>query len=84
MVCAAARGLANSVVKALAQFYRHLQGRIGGLATHVAVAHKLALLSYRLWHCGLTYWKDGGKNYRAGARPSRAQQCVLAPSLGKS
>jgi len=30
MVCAAARGLANSVVKALAQFYRRVRGRIGG------------------------------------------------------
>ena len=30
MFCAAARGLANSVVKALAQFYRRVRGRIGG------------------------------------------------------
>jgi len=65
MFCAAARGLANSVDKALGQFYRRVRGRIGGLAANVALAHKLALLFYRLLRYGMTYVEQGLKAYEA-------------------
>ena len=65
MFCAAARGLANCVDQALGQFYRRVRGRIGGLAAHVALAHKLALLFYRLLRYDLTYVEQGLKAYAA-------------------
>ena len=65
MFCAAARGLANSVDKALGGFYRRLRGRIGGLAANVALARKLALLFYRLLRHGMDYVEKGLKEYEA-------------------
>jgi transposase len=65
MFCAAARGLANSVDKALGGFYRRVRGRIGGLAANVALARKLALLFYRLLRHGTAYVEKGLKAYEA-------------------
>jgi hypothetical protein len=65
MFCAAARGLAQSVDKALGGFYRRLRGRLGGLAANVALARKLALLFYRLLRHGLEYVEKGLKSYEA-------------------
>jgi hypothetical protein len=62
---AAARGLAQSVDKALGGFYRRLRGRLGGLAANVALARKLALLFYRLLRFGMDYVEKGLKSYEA-------------------
>ncbi len=65
MFCAAARGLARSVDKALGGFYRRLKGRVGGLAANVALARKLAGLFYRLLRYGAAYVEKGLKDYEA-------------------
>jgi len=65
MFCTAARTLGQSVDKALGGFYRRVRGRIGGLAANVALAHKLAVLFYRLLRYGIDYVEKGLKNYEA-------------------
>jgi len=65
MFCAAARGLAQSVDKALGGFYRRLRGRLGGRAANAALARKLALLFYRLLRHGAEYVEKGLKAYEA-------------------
>jgi len=90
LFCAAARALAQSVDKVLGGFYRRLRGRIGGLAAHVALARKRAMLFYRLLRFGLGYVEKGLKDYepkvlqtetRLLRKLAKTQGYALIPSM---
>jgi transposase len=73
LFCAASRGLANTIDKALGGFYRRLRGRIGGLAANVALARKLAQLFYRLLRYGMNYVERGLQKYEAQVLATEAR-----------
>ena len=79
-----ARSLAQSKNIALGGFYRRMAGRRGGLLANVALAHKLAVLFWRVMVKGLDYAEAGLKAYEEQVlETKRRALCRLAKQLGR-
>jgi transposase len=92
LFCMMARSLAQSKNIALGGFYRRMAGRRGGLLANVALAHKLAVLFWRVMVKGLDYAEAGLKAYeeqvletkrRALSRLAKQLGRVALPSLAE-
>ena len=84
LFCVMARSLARSKDIALGGFYRRLAARRGGLVANVALAHKLAVLFWRVMVKGLNYAEAGLKAYQTQVlETKRRALCRLAKQLGR-
>jgi transposase len=84
LFCMMARSLAQSKNIALGGFYRRMAGRRGGLLANVALAHKLAVLFWRVMVKGLEYAEAGLKAYEQQVlETKRRALCRLAKQLGR-
>ncbi|MEW6157605.1 MAG: IS110 family transposase [Verrucomicrobiota bacterium] len=84
LFCMMARSLAQSKNIALGGFYRRMAGRRGGLLANVALAHKLAVLFWRVMVKGLDYAEAGLKAYEEQVlETKRRALCRLAKQLGR-
>ena len=92
LFCVMARSLARSKNIALGGFYRRMAGRRGGLVANMALAHKLAVLFWRVMVKGLNYAEAGLKAYeeqvlatkrRALSRLAKQLGHVVLPSLAE-
>jgi transposase len=84
LFCMMARSLAQSKNIALGGFYRRMAGRRGGLLANVALAHKLAVLFWRVMVKGLEYAEAGLKAYEEQVlETKRRALCRLAKQLGR-
>ena len=84
LFCLMARSLAQSKNIALGGFYRRMAGRRGGLLANVALAHKLAVLFWRVMVKGLEYAEAGLKAYEQQVlETKRRALCRLAKQLGR-
>jgi transposase len=84
LFCVMARSLARSKHIALGGFYRRMAGRRGGLVATMALAHKLAVLFWRVMVKGLNYAEAGLKAYEEQVlETKRRALCRLAKQLGR-
>lgn len=84
LFCMMARSLVQSKNIALGGFYRRMAGRRGGLLANVALAHKLAVLFWRVMVKGLDYAEAGLKAYEEQVlETKRRALCRLAKQLGR-
>jgi hypothetical protein len=84
LFCVMARTLARSKNIALGGFYRRMAGRRGGLVATMALAHKLAVLFWRVMVKGLNYAEAGLKAYEEQVlETKRRALCRLARQLGR-
>jgi transposase len=92
LFCVMARSLARSKNIALGGFYRRMAARRGGLVANIALAHKLAVLFWRVMVKGINYAEAGLKAYeeqvletkrRALSRLAKQLGRVVLPSLAE-
>jgi hypothetical protein len=78
--CVMARALARSKYIALGGYYRRMAARRGGLVANKALAHKLAILFWRVMVKGMDYVEKGLAHYEAQVLETRQR---LLRSLAK-
>lgn len=78
--CVMARALARSKYIALGGYYRRMAARRGGLVANKALAHKLAILFWRVMVKGMDYVEQGLAHYEAQVLQTRQR---LLRSLAK-
>ena len=78
--CVMARALARSKYIALGGYYRRMAARRGGLVANKALAHKLAILFWRVMVKGMDYVEKGLAHYEAQVVETRQR---LLRSLAK-
>jgi len=69
--CVMARALARSKYIALGAYYRRMAARRGGLVANKALAHKLAILFWRVMVKGMDYVEKGLAHYEAQVLETR-------------
>ena len=69
--CVMARALARSKHIALGSYYRRMAARRGGLVANKALAHKLAILFWRVMVKGMDYVEKGLAHYEAQVLETR-------------
>jgi hypothetical protein len=69
--CVIARALARSKYIALGGYYRRMAARRGGLVANKALAHKLAILFWRVMVKGMDYVEKGLAHYEAQVLETR-------------
>ena len=69
--CVMARALARSKYIALGGYYRRMAARRGGLVANKALAHKLAILFWRVMVKGIDYVEQGLAHYEAQVLQTR-------------
>jgi transposase len=69
--CVMARALARSKYIALGGYYRRMAARRGGLVANKALAHKLAILFWRVMVKGMDYVEKGLAHYEAQVLETR-------------
>lgn len=69
--CVMARALARSKHVALGGYYRRMAARRGGLVANKALAHKLAILFWRVMVKGMDYVEQGIAHYEAQVLETR-------------
>ncbi|HKU70987.1 MAG TPA: IS110 family transposase [Burkholderiales bacterium] len=82
--CVMARALARSKYIALGGYYRRMAARRGGLVANKALAHKLAILFWRVMVKGIDYVEKGLAHYEAQVLETRQRLLrKLAKQLGQ-
>lgn len=82
--CVMARALARSKYIALGGYYRQMAARRGGLVANKALAHKLAILFWRVMVKGMDYVEKGLAHYEAQVLETRKRLLrSLAKQLGQ-
>ena len=82
--CVMARALARSKYIALGAYYRRMAARRGGLVANKALAHKLAILFWRVMVKGMDYVEKGLAHYEAQVLETRQRLLrMLAKQFGQ-
>ena len=79
-----ARALARSKYIALGAYYRRMAARRGGLVADKALAHKLAILFWRVMVKGMDYVEKGLAHYEAQVLETRNASSASSPNSSAS